>query len=48
MMMMTHRHAVERKLAVHFELIGGCHPSTCVQQDVIELRPNRKRKVKID
>lgn len=34
----AHRHAVQRKLAVHFELIGGRHPSTRVHQNIIELQ----------
>lgn len=38
----THRHAVQRKLAVNFELIGGRHPSTRVHQNIIELKTNSR------
>lgn len=39
----THRHAVQRKLTVHFELIGGRHPSTRVHQNIIELQTHSRR-----
>ena len=35
---LAYRHAMERQLAVYFELVGGCHPATRVQNNVIELR----------
>ncbi len=38
----AHRHAVQRKLAVHLELIGGRHPSTRVHQNIIELQTNSR------
>lgn len=43
----TYCHAVQRQLPVHFELIGRRHPSTRVQNDVVELLPGegeRERK----
>ncbi len=33
---------MERQLPVHFELIGRRHPSTRVQNDVVELSPARQ------
>lgn len=32
------------QLAVHFELIGGCHTFTCVEEHVRELKTQTQRR----
>ena len=40
----SYRHAVERQLAMNFELVGGRHPTTRVQNDIIELRERERER----